>query len=94
LRFGDGDVRGGALLCRKCGIEGRLRGRTLDDELLGAAEVELGLVQIGLGPLDAGLLQVDIGVCDGEPCLLFAHPGLKLEGSIRASTWPCFTSVL
>ena len=45
------------------------------DQLGGAGEVELGLMQIGLGALDGRFLQRDIGLGDGEARFLLAHPG-------------------
>jgi hypothetical protein len=48
--------------------------------LLGAGKVELGLVQIGVGPLHARLLQGDIGLGNGDARLLLAHGRFKSRG--------------
>ena len=55
-----------------------LRAGALLEELGGAAKIELGLVQIGVGALDAGLLQGDIGLGDGDARFVLAHA--RLEG--------------
>ena len=83
----------GALLGGNGGVESRLRRGAFGHELLGPAEVELGLVQIGLSPPDAGLLQVDIGLGHGDPASSSRTRVSKLDGSMRASTWPCLTSL-
>ena len=77
LRLGDGEVRLGALLERDGGVERGLRRGALDHELLGPAEIELGLVQIGLRPRHAGDLQIDIRACHGDAGLALAHAGLE-----------------
>ena len=51
LRLGDGEVGGGGLLRGGRRIEIGLRADALLDQLRGAGEVELGLMQIGLGAL-------------------------------------------
>ena len=80
LCIGGGDVGFGAQLGGEGRVDGGLRGGALDDELLGAGKVELGLVQIGVGPLHARLLQGDIGLGDGDARLLLAHRGFKGGG--------------
>ena len=92
IGLGDGEVGDGALLGGDGGVESRLRRGAFGDELLGPAEVELCLVQIGLSPPDAGLLQVDIGLGHGDRGFLLAH-ARRLDGSMRASTSPCLTSL-
>jgi hypothetical protein len=77
IGLGDGEVRYGALLGGNRGVESRLRRGALGDEFLGTAEVELGLMQIGLSPPDAGLLQVDIGLGHGDGGFLLAHARLE-----------------
>ena len=78
LCLGTIEVCAGALLCRDCRIEGDLSAGTLGDKFLSAMKIELGLVQIGLGPLDRGLLQRHIGFGDGDRS--FALADLALEG--------------
>ena len=75
LRLGDGEVGGGGLLRGGRGIEIGLRPDTFPDQLRGAGEVELGLVQIGLGALHGRFLQRHIGFGDGQARFLLAHPG-------------------
>ncbi len=75
LRLGDRQVGSGALLRRRRRVEDGLRADALPDELGGAGEIELGLMQIGLGARDARFLKRDIGLGDGDARLLLAHPG-------------------
>ena len=77
IGLGDGEIGAGAFFGGDGGIERGLRGRALEDELLGAAEIEAGLAQIGFGALHARKLQIHIGAGHGDAGFLLAHARLE-----------------